>query len=319
MDHITDYKWEASRGIGFSFGYNQLEGPDAYLSVEELVRSFVDIVSKNGNLLLNVGPMADGTIPEMQRERLLGLGQWLAVNGEAIFGTRPWLTAEGRTVESRDQSGPNDVRFTTTQRRCGPVCDPGRKPSMLEIELDGLMAEEGTTVTLLGQDEPLEWEQWDTALTVILAEALPNAPAHVFKITPQPKATEMLLALSAPEADDAGGRTPLRRADAARAAQPRQQAQGPPRRRGRAGRARETPERDGGLAADQNGDGFHPLPTRRLCAQGVDAGGAGGDWGGSGEIIEQTTRRGRRTMRRTRSRLPSFCPSSRTPTERNRI
>ena len=84
---LADEIGEACRGIGFSFGYNQLEGPGAYLSVEELVRSFVDIVSKNGNLLLNVGPMADGTIPEDQRETLRGIGEWMAANSEAIHGT----------------------------------------------------------------------------------------------------------------------------------------------------------------------------------------------------------------------------------------
>ncbi|MEZ4675825.1 MAG: alpha-L-fucosidase [Caldilineaceae bacterium] len=71
---IREKKWESCRGIGASFGYNRIEGPEQYQSVESLVRSLVDIVSKNGNLLLNIGPMADGTIPEMQRERLLGLG-----------------------------------------------------------------------------------------------------------------------------------------------------------------------------------------------------------------------------------------------------
>lgn len=89
FDTVTAFKWEATRGIGFSFGYNRNEGVDHYLSVQELVRSFVDIVSKNGNLLLNVGPTAEGLIPALQRERLAGLGRWLDINGEAIYGTRP--------------------------------------------------------------------------------------------------------------------------------------------------------------------------------------------------------------------------------------
>jgi len=160
------------------------------------VRSFVDVVSKNGNLLLNVGPMADGTIPELQRERLLGLGKWLSVNGESIFGTRPWVTAEGRTVESRDRGEPNDVRFT----QCGDSLYAVliETPSVLEVELDGLLAEEGTTVTLLGQEEPFDWEQWDEALTVMLPAKLSGAPAYAFRITPRPKATASLLNLRKP-------------------------------------------------------------------------------------------------------------------------
>jgi alpha-L-fucosidase len=86
---ITEKKWESVRGIGNSFGFNREEGPDEYLSAKELVHSFVDIVSKNGNLLINVGPRADGSIPEIQAERLRALGAWLDVAGEAIYGTRP--------------------------------------------------------------------------------------------------------------------------------------------------------------------------------------------------------------------------------------
>ena len=117
---VTEHKWEATRGIGHSFGYNANEGADDYLSVTELVRSLVDIVSKNGNLLLNVGPMADGTIPDLQRDRLLGLGAWLDVNGEAIFETRPWLSAEGRCGDG------TRVRFTQREDAlyADPPCDP---------------------------------------------------------------------------------------------------------------------------------------------------------------------------------------------------
>jgi alpha-L-fucosidase len=105
FDDIRDEKWESCRGIGHSFGYNQAEGEDEHLTCEELVRSFVDIVSKNGNLLINVGPRADGTIPEIQRDRLTALGEWLDANGDAIFGTRPWVVAE-------DAVSDVDVRYT---------------------------------------------------------------------------------------------------------------------------------------------------------------------------------------------------------------
>jgi len=105
FDEIRDEKWECCRGIGHSFGYNRAEDDDDHLTPEELVHSFVDIVSKNGNLLINVGPRADGTIPEPQRETLLGLGAWLDTNGEAIFGSRPWAVAE-------DDTSDVEVRYT---------------------------------------------------------------------------------------------------------------------------------------------------------------------------------------------------------------
>ena len=105
---IRKEKWETCRGIGHSFGYNQLEGEHSMMTGTDLIRSLVDTVSKNGNLLLNVGPMADGTIPEMQRRPLSELGTWLSRNGDAIYGTRPWSQAEGRSAEG------HDLRFTQT-------------------------------------------------------------------------------------------------------------------------------------------------------------------------------------------------------------
>jgi hypothetical protein len=105
--------------------------------------------------------------------------------------------AEGRTVERRDQGGENDVRFTASQDGAALYAILVDRPSMLEIELDGLIAAKGTHVTLLGSDKALEWEQWDGALTITLDEALPDAPAHAFKIEPPPQAGEILLALGA--------------------------------------------------------------------------------------------------------------------------
>lgn len=81
-------KWEMCRGLGLSFGYNSYESDDMLISVKDLIELLVKTVANNGNLLLNIGPKADGTIPEEQERRLKILGQWLAINGNGIYGTR---------------------------------------------------------------------------------------------------------------------------------------------------------------------------------------------------------------------------------------
>jgi alpha-L-fucosidase len=176
-DRIVEKKWEATRGIGHSFGYNQNEGPDDYLSVEELVRSFVDIVSKNGNLLLDVGPMADGTVPELQRERLLGLGAWLDVNGDAIFGTRPWVTADGNASEAIP------VRYTQKDGALYAILLG--TPRSGQVTLEKLSARAGTAISLLDSERAITWTQQGDNLTISLP-TLNEAPAYTLKISPAP-------------------------------------------------------------------------------------------------------------------------------------
>ena len=96
---LTSQKWECLVPLGCSLGYNQNETDQDLISTEKLVCTLIDVVSKNGNLLINIGPMANGTIPEIQKERLEGLGKWLEVNGEGIFGTLPCYKAEAMTAE----------------------------------------------------------------------------------------------------------------------------------------------------------------------------------------------------------------------------
>jgi alpha-L-fucosidase len=175
---ISEEKWECVRGIGKSFGYNKQEVPDDFLGVAELVRLLVDIVSKNGNLLLNVGPQPGGEIPAVQVDRIKGVGAWLAVNGDAIYGTRPWKRAEGRTTEG------SGVRFTSKPGCLFAILMEA--PRGAEVTIENLRAAEGMRVELAGHDAPLDWQQAGSGITVRFGRSLPEGPAVCLKMTPAP-------------------------------------------------------------------------------------------------------------------------------------
>ncbi|KTR79013.1 alpha-L-fucosidase [Microbacterium oxydans] len=106
IPEIIPDPWESTRGLGYSFGFNQAEDERHSLSGAALIRLLVDVVAKNGNLLINVGPAADGSIPELQRRAMRELGAWLQTNGDTVYGTRPWIRMGERSGAPR--------RYTTT-------------------------------------------------------------------------------------------------------------------------------------------------------------------------------------------------------------
>ena len=177
LTDISATKFETVRGMGRGFGYNQNETEADLETPEGLIHLLVDVVSKNGNLLLNVGPMADGKIPAPQVSRLQAMGAWLAANGEAIFGTRPWVRAEGTTSDG------TPVRFTTSgdgRRLFAIVLGP---LPVGEITLLGLGSIPGG-VRLLGTEGDLAATTNGADLRIVLPASPPAQAAHVFALSP---------------------------------------------------------------------------------------------------------------------------------------
>ena len=135
---VLDRPFEECRGIGKSFGLNRIETVEDYMTAKELIALLCSLVSKGGNLLLNIGPAADGTIPAIMEERLLQIGAWLDVNGEAIYASRPYAQAKKPGLYYTQK--PDAVYAIVESYPWG------------EIELNEVPYREGMKVSLLGCD-----------------------------------------------------------------------------------------------------------------------------------------------------------------------
>ncbi|HYG23766.1 MAG TPA: alpha-L-fucosidase [Verrucomicrobiae bacterium] len=139
----ASHPWEENRGMGYSFGYSRTEQLKDYRTGKELIWMFTDLVSRGGNLLLDIGPDADGTIPVIMQDRLAQMGEWLKVNGEAIYGTTPWKKtcqwSEGtqpEPVTKRDQAKYDIMTLAAMKPENGQA----RKQAFLTAKGDTLYA-----------------------------------------------------------------------------------------------------------------------------------------------------------------------------------
>ena len=174
-----------------SWGY--IEGQD-YKNVGSIIGDLVDVVSKNGALLLNIGPKPDGTIPEPEQQMLRDIGGWLKINGEAIYESRPWVIygegpteiAEGAFTDTkRSAFTSQDIRFTTKDDTLYAIAlawgDEPIRIRSLGTETPYGFGDVGA-VQLLGHDGAITWSQESHGLVITLPDTKPGDYAYTFKI-----------------------------------------------------------------------------------------------------------------------------------------
>jgi alpha-L-fucosidase len=174
---VTERKWELARGVGHSFGANRHERPEDIIAEKDLIQMFCDVVSKNGNLLIGVGPRPDGTIPDMQQAPLRGLGSWLDANGEAIYGSRPWVVTESVTADG------TPLRFTKSGE--GVYALVMGMPALRRITLRAVDGSRVRRVRLVGADVQLEWSvESGGDLSVTMPERMPLTAVTALDLGP---------------------------------------------------------------------------------------------------------------------------------------
>ncbi|GAM17287.1 hypothetical protein SAMD00019534_004620, partial [Acytostelium subglobosum LB1] len=170
---LLSHKWENCYTIGSSWGYNLNEDVRNFKSTNSLIRTLVSTVSCGGNLLLNVGPNAEGVIPMLMQERLVGIGQWLNVNGEAIYNTT-WWRAQNDTEDK-------NLWYTTNAATGAVYAMSFVWPDSYNLVLTQPALTQNTTIALLGYNGALAFKSaaTDKGIEIKLPTLGPNSfPPH---------------------------------------------------------------------------------------------------------------------------------------------
>ncbi len=198
--------WEENRGMGHSFGYNRAENIENYNSTQQLIYMLIDIVSRGGNFLLDIGPTADGRIPVIMQERLAQIGDWMEVNGEAIYGTTCHSSScqwsKGKVEDAT--RGQYQAKYDVMKLLANPDEGMARKEIIFtkkgdtlysicpiypkgELIVKDVTLGAGAQVTLLGYDKKLKWRNKGGNVVIevpyLIPSELPSEHAWTFKMT----------------------------------------------------------------------------------------------------------------------------------------
>ncbi len=189
MEGISPYPWQTDTSNG-DWYYNDNHG---YKSSAQVIHMLTDIVSKNGNLLLNIVQYPDGSLPPESQLLLKEMAAWIKVNGEAIYATRPWkIYGEGPTAaaaghfKEEDNYTAQDIRFTTKNNvlYATTLAEPSGQIKILSLGTNSkLLDKKIKDVHMLGYNKKLEWRQESDHLLVILPEKLPTPFGSSLKIS----------------------------------------------------------------------------------------------------------------------------------------
>lgn len=165
------------------------------MSVPVMVANAVDAISKNGVVMLNIALRGDGTLPENQAAYLTAFGDFLKINGEGIYGSRPWKSfgegplkvKDGRQGENHKDFTPRDIRFTQKDGTLYAfvLAPPTKKVVIKTLAKGGLLDREIESVELMGCDRAVTWKRSAAALTIRLPKDLPGEIVNGFRINYQ--------------------------------------------------------------------------------------------------------------------------------------
>ena len=199
-NEIQELPWQTCSCIG-EWHYNKhVYYEDRYKTPAQVITMLVDIVSKNGNLLLSVPLKSDGTLDPTEYKVVKGIGHWMQINGESIYGTRPWVIyGEGPTAETdnpiraqgfnegRQKYSAADIRFNKKGDKTLYVTLMGVPEEDITVKSLGSKTEQNTkkikSISLLGSDENIAWTQEKDVLSIVKPENVPSPEALVFKVS----------------------------------------------------------------------------------------------------------------------------------------